>query len=59
MTSPSCNTNPHLKGFVAYGLGVSLSLNASEEERLGYNDHREDHVSFLSAADTFVSVIGY
>jgi hypothetical protein len=59
VTSPSCNTNPHLKGFVAYGLGLSLSLNASEDERLGYKDHREDHVSFLSASDTKINVIGY
>jgi len=59
MTSPSCNTNPHLKGFVAYGLGLSLPLNASEDERLGYNDHRESVISALAAAFTPISVLGY
>lgn len=41
----------HEKGFVAYGLSQQLPPDASEDEQLGYRDHREAIISLLSALD--------
>lgn len=41
----------HQIGFIEYGMSRQLPPDASEDEQLGYRDHRENMISLLSVVE--------
>lgn len=46
----------HFAGFIRYGMSQPLPPDASEDERRGYSDHRENQIAALAALDRRLSI---